>query len=177
MDSHRLIHHKVFADRRGSFFELFNQRHFETLRATGGAIFVQDNFSISKRGVLRGLHYQIRRAQGKLVSALSGSIFDVVVDLRVHSENYGKAFSVVLDVPHVSLWIPPGYAHGFLALTDANVSYKVTEYYEPDHERTIRWNDPALGIDWPTVEGVTLSDKDMAGLTLADAMREIEYHR
>lgn len=154
---------KVFADKRGFFLESWNQRTFD--QAVGKTVtFVQDNLLRSKRGVLRGLHYQVAPAtQGKLVSVLSGSIFDVVVDLRLDSATFGKWIGLELNAErHTMLWIPEGLAHGFLVTSDAaDVFYKTTGFYSPEHERRIRWDDPDLGIVWP-LRGATpvLSPQD-----------------
>jgi dTDP-4-dehydrorhamnose 3,5-epimerase len=166
-----LIEHQVFEDARGGFFESWNER---TFAAAGlAARFVQQNVSVSKRWVLRGLHYQIRHTQGKLVQVQAGEIFDVVVDLRRSSPHFGRscALSLTAREPR-SLWVPEGFAHGFLALTDdTRVLYNVTDFWTPDAERTLVWNDAALGIRWPLPPGVTpvLSAKDAAGASLARA--------
>ncbi len=168
-----IVEPKVFGDARGFFFESFNQKRFEEL--TGLAPhFVQDNHSRSAQGVLRGLHYQLEQAQGKLVRVTAGEVFDVCVDLRRSSPTFGKSVSVVLSADnHRQLWIPPGFAHGFLVTSDsADFQYKTTDYYAPQHERALQWNDPALQIDWPlaSIGGVpTLSAKDQAGVPLAQA--------
>jgi dTDP-4-dehydrorhamnose 3,5-epimerase len=167
-----ILQPKVFGDARGFFFESHNQRDFEA--ATGiAATFVQDNHSRSRRGVLRGLHYQLPpRAQGKLVRVARGAVFDVAVDIRRDSPFYGRWVGVRLDdVEHRQLWIPPGFAHGFLTLSDeADFLYKTTERYSPEHERAIRWNDPQLAIDWP-LAGITplLSAKDAQAPGWAEA--------
>jgi len=166
-----LIEHQVFDDARGAFFESWNERDF----AAAGieARFVQENVSRSRAYVLRGLHYQIRQTQGKLVRVLSGEIFDVVVDLRRSSAAFGRSCTVQLDAAAArSLWVPPGFAHGFLALADeTRVQYKVTDYWSPEAERTLQWNDPALGIRWPLPEGRApqLSAKDAGGAPLERA--------
>lgn len=152
----------VFADNRGFFFESYNKR---TLAEVAGihAEFVQDNFSRSARNVLRGLHYQKSpKEQGKLVRVLAGEVFDVVVDIRRASPTFGKWVSTLLSAEnHRALWVPPGFAHGFLVLSEyADFFYKVTEYYSSDHERGLRWNDPALAIHWPNVLNPILSEKD-----------------
>lgn len=156
-----------FTDARGGFMESFNQRTFDALIGEGFR-FVQDNHSCSRRGVLRGLHYQVQSPQGKLVRAVSGEIFDVAVDLRPGSAAFGRWVSVILSASNRrQLWIPPGFAHGFLALSDnVEVEYKVTDYYAPAHERTLRWDDPDLAIDWP-LDGQPpmLSPKDADGLS------------
>ena len=167
-----LIEPKVFGDARGFFFESFNQQAFAD--ATGVNLpFVQDNHSRSRRGVLRGLHYQLApKAQGKLVRVVSGAVFDVAVDIRRDSPTFGRwAGGVLSEDNQRQLWIPPGLAHGFVVLTDtADFLYKTTDYYSPAHERAIRWDDPAIGIDWPLAEhGITeplLSDKDRTGARL-----------
>lgn len=166
-----LIEHQVFEDARGAFFESWNEREF----AAGGlgARFVQENVSVSQRWVLRGLHYQIRHTQGKLVRVLAGEIFDVVVDLRRSSPHYGRSCAVSLDAREArSLWVPEGFAHGFLALADhTRVQYKVTDFWTRDAERTLAWNDAALGVRWPLPPGVAplLSAKDAQGEPLARA--------
>jgi dTDP-4-dehydrorhamnose 3,5-epimerase len=166
-----LIEPRVFGDSRGFFFESFNQRAFE--EATGlQARFVQDNHSKSARGVLRGLHYQLQQAQGKLVRVTSGEVFDVAVDLRKSSATYGRSFGCVLSADNkYQLWVPPGFAHGFLVLSEsAEFLYKTTDYYAPQFEQCIAWNDPQLGIDWPKVEGgPQLSAKDAQGHAFANA--------
>ena len=160
-----LIEPKVFGDARGFFFESFNQRAFEEATGTQ-AHFVQDNHSRSARGVLRGLHYQCEHPQGKLVRVSHGEVFDVVVDIRPESPTYGKWISEVLSADNKrQLWIPPGLAHGFLVLSDyAEFLYKTTDYYAPEFERCIAWNDPTLAIEWP-VSDLTplLSAKDASG--------------
>lgn len=165
-----LLEPKVFGDDRGFFMETFNQRDFEA--ATGlGLHFVQDNHSRSQRGVLRGLHYQIRQPQGKLVRVVSGEIFDVAVDLRRHSPSFGRWVGCTLSAENKrQMWVPEGFAHGFLVLSEtADVLYKTTDYYAPAHERCLAWNDPGLGIEWP-LNGLQplLSAKDQRGLPLAD---------
>lgn len=166
-----LIEHQVFEDARGGFFESWNERAFAAAAVT--ARFVQENVSISKRWVLRGLHYQIRHSQGKLVRVLAGEIFDVVVDLRRSSAHFGHSCAVSLKAREArSLWVPEGFAHGFLALTDdTRVQYKVTDFWAREAERTLAWNDAALGIRWPLPAGVTplLSAKDAQGEPLARA--------
>jgi dTDP-4-dehydrorhamnose 3,5-epimerase len=164
-----LIEHELFEDARGAFFESWNERAFAAAGIT--ARFVQENVSVSKRWVLRGLHYQIRHSQGKLVRALAGEIFDVVVDLRRSSPHFGRSCTVRLSARETrSLWVPEGFAHGFLALTgDTRVQYKVTDFWARDAERTLAWNDAALGIRWPLPAGVAplLSAKDAQGEPLA----------
>lgn len=161
---------KVFGDERGFFFESFNARAFA--EATGlQCEFVQDNHSRSQRGVLRGLHYQVQQAQGKLVRVTAGEVYDVAVDLRRSSPTFGKWVGTLLSAENKrQLWVPTGFAHGFLVLSEfAEFLYKTTDYYAPEHERCIRWDDPSLAIDWP-LDGVPqLSAKDQAGLSFAEA--------
>ena len=166
-----LIEPRVFGDERGFFFESFNRQRFEEVTGLSGIDFVQDNHSRSRRGVLRGLHFQVApRAQGKLVRVSQGEVFDVAVDIRPDSPRFGQWVGEVLSGSnHRQLWIPPGFAHGFLVLSEtADFLYKTTDYYSPEHERCIRWDDPQLAIPWP-IEGMTpeLSDKDRQGSTLA----------
>lgn len=166
-----IIEPKVFGDARGFFFESFNQRAFD--EAVGKKFeFVQDNHSKSSRGVLRGLHYQIQNAQGKLVRVARGAVFDVAVDIRRSSSTFGHWVGTELnDQNHKQLWIPPGFAHGFLVLSEsADFLYKTTDYYSPEHERCIAWNDADLRIEWPDI-GVLpqLSKKDSEGLPLKQA--------
>ena len=160
-----LIEPKVFGDDRGFFYESFNEREFQ--KATGLDLkFVQDNHSKSAKGVLRGLHYQVQQAQGKLVRVVAGEVFDVAVDIRPNSPTYGKWVGELLSVDNKrQLWVPPGLAHGFLVLTDsAEFLYKTTDYYAPVHERAIAWDDPTLAIDWPLQgKAPLLSAKDAAG--------------
>ena len=165
-----VIEPKVFGDARGFFFESFNKKAFN--QATGLNLnFVQDNHSQSARGVLHGLHYQIQHTQGKLVRVLSGAVFDVAVDIRKSSPSFGQSVGVELTGDnHRQIWIPPGFAHGFLVLSDtANILYKVTDYYAPQFERCIAWNDQELAIQWPLNGPPVLSAKDQAGSTLRDA--------
>ena len=160
---------KVFGDSRGFFMESFNARTFREL--TGLDVdFVQDNHSRSGKGVLRGLHYQIQQAQGKLVRVVRGSVFDVAVDLRRGSPTFGQWEGVELSEENQrQLWIPPGFAHGFLVTSDsADFVYKTTDYYAPEHERSLLWNDPAVGVAWPLEGTPLLSAKDVAGKMLAD---------
>ena len=165
-----IIEPKVFGDERGFFFESFNQKRFEELTGVKSH-FVQDNHSRSAQHVLRGLHYQIRQPQGKLVRVTAGEVFDVCVDLRKHSETFGHSVAVMLSAQnHRQLWVPPGFAHGFLVVSShAEFLYKTTDYYAPEHERSLLWNDPALGIDWPLTAEPLLSAKDKIGLPLAQA--------
>lgn len=165
-----LIEPAVHADERGEFFETFNARAFA--QASGLHVeFVQDNQSTSRPNTVRGLHYQVGQAQGKLVRVVKGAIFDVVVDMRRGSPHFGRAMSVVLSEENRrQLWIPPGFAHGFLALGEgAECAYKITEYWSPAHERILLWNDPALGIDWPLAGAPVISEKDRKGQLLQDA--------
>lgn len=165
-----LLTPKVHQDSRGFFFESFNQRDFA--QATGVNLsFVQDNHSCSKKGVLRGLHYQIEQVQGKLVRVAHGEIFDVAVNLQEGHPEFGKWTGVTLSSENqCQVWIPPGFAHGFLVLSDsADVLYKTTDYYSHQHERCIRWNDPSLLIEWPPVDKISLSDKDARASTFKDA--------
>jgi dTDP-4-dehydrorhamnose 3,5-epimerase len=165
-----IIEPKVFGDQRGFFFESFNQEAFN--HVTGlNAKFVQDNHSRSGKGVLRGLHYQIQQPQGKLVRVVSGEVLDVAVDIRRSSPTFGKAVSVLLSGEnHKQLWVPAGFAHGFVVLSEtADFLYKTTDYYAPAFERCILWNDPAIGIDWQLAEQPKLSGKDALGLLLSQA--------
>ncbi|HVE53456.1 MAG TPA: dTDP-4-dehydrorhamnose 3,5-epimerase [Ramlibacter sp.] len=161
---------RVFGDHRGFFYESFNEKAFG--EATGLALpFVQDNHSRSARGVLRGLHYQVKQAQGKLVRVARGSVFDVAVDIRRSSPTFGRWVGVELsEENHRQLWVPPGFAHGFVVLTEsADFLYKTTDYYAPEHERCIAWNDPEVGIAWPAGVEPKLSEKDSRGLALRAA--------
>lgn len=165
-----LIEPRVFGDQRGFFLESFNQQVW--CRATGIDVrFVQDNHSRSVRPVLRGLHYQLEQPQGKLVRCVSGAVYDVAVDLRRHSPTRGHWVGMTLSADnHRQLWIPPGFAHGFLVLSaSADLLYKTTAYYAPAAEQAIRWNDPDLAIDWPGSETPLLSDKDSAAGWYRDA--------
>ena len=166
-----LIEPKVFGDARGFFFESFNQRAFNEVTGTSHH-FVQDNHSRSTKGVLRGLHYQIQQPQGKLVRVVQGAVFDVAVDIRKSSATFGQGVGVELSAEnHRQLWVPPGFAHGFVVLSDtADFLYKTTDYYAPQYERCIAWNDPTLAIAWPDL-GMrpTLSAKDGAGKLLQQA--------
>jgi dTDP-4-dehydrorhamnose 3,5-epimerase len=162
---------KVFGDARGSFYESFNRRGLETI--LGRAVdFVQDNHSMSRRGVLRGLHYQLPHPQGKLVRVVRGEVFDVAVDLRRGSPSFGRWCGQVLSAEsRLQLWIPEGFAHGFLVLSEeAEFLYKTTDYWHPEAERCIRWDDPELGIAWPTAGAPPIvSAKDAAGVSFRDA--------
>lgn len=159
-----LLEPAVFGDERGFFFESFNQRRFEEI--VGNKVnFVQDNHSLSAKHVLRGLHYQIRQPQGKLVRVVRGEVFDVAVDIRQSSASFGQWVGTVLSAENKhQLWVPEGFAHGFVVLSDqAEFLYKTTDYYAPDFERCIRWNDTDLAIDWPIRGGPSLSNKDAEG--------------
>lgn len=165
-----LIEPRVFGDERGFFFESFNQRLFE--ENTGlNPRFVQDNHSRSRKNVLRGLHYQARQSQGKLVRVVAGEVFDVAVDIRKSSPNFGKWVGIILSAENKrSVWIPEGFAHGFLVLSDAaDFLYKTTDFYAPEHERCIVWNDPDIGINWPIEEEPVLAPRDRSGKRLAQA--------
>ena len=163
-----LIEPRVFEDERGYFLETYHRQRF--VEAGIDAEFVQDNFSHSRRGVLRGLHYQIEHPQGKLVRVVRGEIFDVAVDLRRNSPTFGRWTGAMLsETNHHQLYIAPGFAHGFCVMSEAaDVVYKCTAFYAPQHERTLLWNDPALGIEWPILDPI-VSPKDRMGLPLASA--------
>lgn len=165
-----ILEPKVFGDTRGFFFESFNARRFAELTGID-ARFVQDNHSRSAKGVLRGLHYQIRQPQGKLVRIIAGEVFDVAVDLRRASATFGQWSGNKLSAENKrQVWIPAGFAHGFLVLSDsAECLYKTTDYYAPEHERCIRWDDPHLGIKWPLDTTPLLSAKDAQGVPFAAA--------
>lgn len=171
-----ILEPRVFGDERGLFFESFNQRTFN--QATGLDVqFVQDNHSRSARGVLRGLHYQVQQPQGKLVRLVRGAVFDVAVDIREGSPTFGQWVGIELsEENHKQLWIPAGFAHGFMVTSEsAEFLYKTTDYYAPEHERCIAWNDPDIGIDWPLAQnGVAepkLSAKDRQGIKLSEWVR------
>ena len=164
-----LLEPKVFGDTRGFFMESWNKR---TLLELGiNADFVQDNHSKSQQGVLRGLHYQLTQPQGKLVRVIAGEVFDVAVDMRASSPNFGKSVSFYLSAENQQMaWIPPGFAHGFYVTSaSAEFLYKTTDYWFPEHERTLLWNDPALGIEWPLAGEPVLAAKDAAGKSLSAA--------
>ncbi len=165
-----LIEPRVFGDARGFFFESFNQRAFDEATGTQHQ-FVQDNHSRSSRGVLRGLHYQIEQPQGKLVRVVSGAVWDVAVDIRQSSPTFGQWVGAELSEDNQrQLWVPPGFAHGFVVLSEtADFLYKTTDYYAPEHERCIAWNDAQLGIDWPYGGQPSLSTKDAQGMALQAA--------
>jgi len=162
---------RVFGDERGFFFESWNQREFARLGLP--VHFVQDNHSKSARGILRGLHYQTQQVQGKLVRVVAGEVFDVAVDMRRDSPTLGRWAGALLSAGNRRMmWIPPGFAHGFYVTADsAEFVYKCTDFYAPEHEVSLRWDDPAIGIDWPLVDGQppVLSAKDAAGLSFAEA--------
>jgi dTDP-4-dehydrorhamnose 3,5-epimerase len=163
-----LLEPKVFGDERGFFLESYNKRTFR--EATGLDVeFVQDNHSRSRRGVLRGLHYQIRQPQGKLVRVIAGVVYDVAVDLRRSSATFGRYVGFSLDaVSKRMAWIPPGFAHGFLVVSDhAEFLYKTTDYYAPEYERTLIWNDPYIAVKWPLDSEPVLAEKDLLGLRMA----------
>jgi dTDP-4-dehydrorhamnose 3,5-epimerase len=165
-----LLEPRLFGDDRGFFMETYNKAAFR--EATGMDVeFVQDNHSRSRRGVLRGLHYQIKQPQGKLVRVVTGEVFDVAVDLRRHSPTLGKWVGVTLSSEsHRMAWIPAGFAHGFLVLSEqADFLYKATDFYAPQHERTLLWNDPKIGIQWPLDGPPILTPKDRAGEMFARA--------
>ena len=169
----KIIQPQVFGDRRGFFFEVYQRRRFADLGTT--ADFVQDNLSRSSRGILRGLHYQLPNPQAKLCYVVRGEVFDVFVDLRRDSETFGDWGSVILsDENHTQILIPPGFAHGFCVLSEvADFCYKCTDFYRPDAEHTIRWDDPDLAIEWP-IDGPQVSDKDRDGLALKNAPTYLE---
>lgn len=165
-----IIEPKTFCDDRGFFYESFNQRQFQELTGVESN-FVQDNHSKSAKNVLRGLHYQVQQSQGKLVRVIAGEVFDVAVDIRKSSSTFGCWVGVTLSADNKrQLWIPPGFAHGFVVTSEsAEFLYKTTDYWAPEHERCIRWNDPAVGIDWPVGVVPILSGKDQQGLLLVEA--------
>ena len=170
LDGLLVLEPRVFGDERGFFYESYNARQFAD--ATGVApAFVQDNHSRSRQGVLRGLHYQIQQPQGKLVRVSAGAVFDVAVDIRKDSPTFGQWYGVELSAQNMrQMWIPAGFAHGFVVTSEhAEFLYKTTDYWAPEHERAILWNDPAIGIDWPLALTPTLSPKDQAALPLAQA--------
>lgn len=165
-----LFEPRVFGDERGFFFESFNQRRFE--EAIGRSVnFVQDNHSRSSKNVLRGLHYQIKQPQGKLVRVVEGAVFDVAVDLRKSSPTFGKWVGQVLSAENKKqMWVPEGFAHGFVVISEsAEFLYKTTDFYAPEYERCLVWNDPALTIDWPISDAPSVSVKDDRGMRFEDA--------
>ncbi|MCX4193387.1 dTDP-4-dehydrorhamnose 3,5-epimerase [Methylophaga sp. OBS1] len=166
----KILKPRVFSDERGFFMETYNRRVLSQLLDTD-VEFVQDNHSASVRNVLRGLHYQIHQPQGKLVRVISGEVFDVAVDMRKSSAYFGHSVSTILSADnHEQMWIPPGFAHGFLVLSErAEFLYKTTDFYAPEYERTLLWNDPDLGIDWPLTSAPILSDKDQQGRPFTEA--------
>ena len=165
-----ILEPRVFGDERGFFMESYNRRALAAIAGIEGD-FVQDNHSRSARNVLRGLHYQIRQPQGKLVRVVTGAVFDVAVDIRRSSPVFGKSLCVELSAENKRMvWIPPGFAHGFLALSEgAEVLYKSTDYYAPEHERCLLWNDPDIGIKWPLDGTPLISEKDARGMPLKSA--------
>ena len=168
-----IIEPTVFNDERGFFYESFNARKFTALTGVDVA-FVQDNHTRSLKGVLRGLHYQVKQPQGKLVRVVSGEVWDVAVDIRSGSATFGQWSAVSLSAENRrQVWIPPGFAHGFLVLSDvAEVLYKTTDYWAPEHERCIRWNDETLAIDWPLEGAPVLSTKDMQGVNFLKLVKK-----
>ncbi len=166
-----IIEPKVFGDERGFFYESFNQKAFNEATRTDYR-FVQDNHSRSTKGVLRGLHHQIQQPQGKLVRVVRGAVFDVAVDIRHASLTFGKWVGVELSEDNnKQLWVPPGFAHGFVVLSEiADFLYKTTDFYAPEYERCIAWNDPAIGINWPILSiAISLSTRDQQGIMLAQS--------
>lgn len=161
---------RVFGDSRGFFLESYNQRAFQEATSWAPA-FVQDNHSGSARNVLRGLHYQVQQPQGKLVRVIAGEVFDVAVDIRRSSPTFGQWVGTNLSGENkLQMWVPPGFAHGFLVLSEfAEFLYKTTDFYAPEHERCIRWDDPDIGIDWPLQNSPILSSKDQLGVSLKQA--------
>lgn len=161
---------RIFGDDRGFFYESFNAKKFTELSGIK-TTFVQDNHSLSAKNVLRGLHYQISQPQGKLVRVVSGEVFDVAVDIRKSSPCFGQWVGVTLSASNKrQLWVPPGFAHGFMVLSDsAEFLYKTTDYWAPEHERCLQWDDPAVGIQWPLQGAPIMSAKDQQGQLLANA--------
>jgi len=168
----KIIEPAVFGDERGFFMETWQQKKFEELVAPRS--FVQDNHSKSAKGILRGLHYQTENTQGKLVRVVAGEVFDVAVDMRRSSPTFGQWVGVLLSADNKrQLWVPEGFAHGFYVTSDsAEFVYKCTDYYNPNHEHTLQWNDPTVGIEWPVAEGVEplLSEKDRTGKLFNEAV-------
>ena len=171
VDGVLLIKPKVFGDERGYFVETYQKERYSEIGITH--TFVQDNHSMSRRGIIRGLHYQTKHPQGKLVMVSLGAVFDVAVDIRLDSPTFGKWFGAILSQENQhQLWIPPGLAHGFLVLSDiAHFHYKCTDFYDPKNEASILWNDPELNIEWPFAEDVVLSQKDMNALSFKSAVQ------
>ncbi|EKF9809961.1 TPA: dTDP-4-dehydrorhamnose 3,5-epimerase [Vibrio cholerae] len=167
----KIIEPTVFGDERGFFMETWNQKRFEELVTGKPTQFVQDNHSKSKKGILRGLHYQTENTQGKLVRVVSGEVFDVAVDIRKDSPTFGKWVGVYLSAENKrQLWVPEGFAHGFYVTSDeAEFVYKCTDYYNPKAEHSLLWNDPSINIEWPRSEGLLLSDKDKEGLRFSES--------
>ncbi|EGQ9966923.1 dTDP-4-dehydrorhamnose 3,5-epimerase [Vibrio cholerae] len=167
----KIIEPTVFGDERGFFMETWNQKRFEELVTGKPTQFVQDNHSKSKKGILRGLHYQTENTQGKLVRVVSGEVFDVAVDIRKDSPTFGKWVGVYLSAENKrQLWVPEGFAHGFYVTSDeAEFVYKCTDYYNPKAEHSLLWNDPSINIEWPSSEGLLLSDKDKEGLRFSES--------
>ncbi|HFG2077074.1 TPA: dTDP-4-dehydrorhamnose 3,5-epimerase [Vibrio cholerae] len=167
----KIIEPAVFGDERGFFMETWNQKRFEELVTGKPTQFVQDNHSKSKKGILRGLHYQTENTQGKLVRVVSGEVFDVAVDIRKDSPTFGKWVGVYLSAENKrQLWVPEGFAHGFYVTSDeAEFVYKCTDYYNPKAEHSLLWNDPSINIEWPSSEGLLLSDKDKEGLRFSES--------
>ena len=165
-----IIEPRVFGDDRGFFYESFNAKKFAELTGVETS-FIQDNHSLSAKNVLRGLHYQIRQPQGKLVRVVAGEVFDVAVDIRRSSPSFGQWAGVVLSAENKrQMWVPTGFAHGFLVLSEsAEFLYKTTDYWAPEHERCLQWDDPTVGIQWPLVDAPVMSAKDQQGQLLANA--------
>tara|TARA_B100000029_G_scaffold217062_1_gene214877 strand:+ start:30343 stop:30885 length:543 start_codon:yes stop_codon:yes gene_type:complete len=164
----KIIKPSVFEDQRGFFFESYNRKDYKKILGKNIS-FVQDNQSKSKKNVLRGLHFQIKKPQGKLIRVLKGKILDVVVDLRKDSKSFSNSYSIFLtEESKEQLWVPPGFAHGFLVMSEyAEVSYKTTDYWYPEYEKTLVWNDPNVSVDWP-INNPLLSEKDSNGLSLSE---------
>jgi dTDP-4-dehydrorhamnose 3,5-epimerase len=164
----KIIEPRLFKDKRGGFFEVFHEQKFQDKLKTNLS-FVQDNFSYSEKNVLRGLHFQQRFAQGKLVRVSYGAVYDVVVDIRLNSNTFGSWYGVELSgINHKQMWIPPGFAHGFYVLTErAHLDYKCTDFYHPEDEICIKWDDPDIGVIWPENKKI-VSDKDDRGILLKD---------
>ena len=164
----KIIKPSIFKDQRGFFFESYNKINYEKILGKN-TLFVQDNHSKSKKNVLRGLHFQIKKPQGKLIRVLKGKIFDVAVDLRKDSKSFSNFYSIFLsEESKEQLWVPPGFAHGFLVMSEyAEVSYKTTDYWYPEYEKTLVWNDPNVSVDWP-FNNPLLSEKDSNGLSLSE---------
>ncbi|HCG6789347.1 TPA: dTDP-4-dehydrorhamnose 3,5-epimerase [Vibrio parahaemolyticus] len=171
----KIIEPQVFGDERGFFMETWQQKKFEELVTGKPTLFVQDNHSKSKQGILRGLHYQTENTQGKLVRVVSGEVFDVAVDIRKGSETFGHWVGVYLSAENKrQLWIPEGFAHGFYVTSEeAEFVYKCTDFYNPEAELSIKWDDSSIGIEWPVEDRVTLSEKDIAGLSLNEVTAKI----